>query len=295
MAMKNATSHQFQYLGPKASFNKDNYIHEAWYRGPKASFYPRKCNLTETDAIKKYILSGWLPKKPFINKNIGITSFGSCFANNISGFLKKRKYNVLDTDLKLKTGIIRYYEAMVNTFIILHQLECALENKSTHIEFADLIRKTDVFIITLGLTEVWYNKQTNEPMWKAIQKEEYDPKIHGFKISTFQENYDNLWKIHDIIRKTRPEAHLIFTLSPIPLKATFRPISCITANVASKATLRAALDQIFRDITDKNLHYFPSYEIIKEFFINPYRADNTHVERILLKEIMEIFKKYYCI
>jgi len=272
-----------------------NYVHPSWYRGPEASFNPRRVNLEETDAIKDYVLSGWLPRKPFIDKKVAITSFGSCFANNISHFLKKREYNVLDTDLRLETGVIRCYEGMVNTFIILHQLECAFKNKSTHIEFADLICKTDVFIITLGLTEVWYNLQTNEYMWKAMPKKEYDPAIHSFKISTFQENYDNLCKIHSLIRTTRPEAHLIFTLSPIPLKATFRPISCITANTVSKATLRTALDQILNDINDDKLYYFPSYEIVKEFFINPYRADNTHVERILLKEIMLIFKKYYCI
>ena len=297
MTMKNATSHQSKYLGPPTKpMQKANFIHESWYRGPQASFHPRKYNLKEDEAIKKWVLSGWLPNRPFIDKKVGITSFGSCFANNVSGFLKKRGYNVLDTDLRLQTGVIRFYEGMVNTFLIYEQLKWALEDKSTHLKFLDIIRNTDVFIITLGLTEVWYNKQTNEHMWKAVRKEEYDPKIHSFKISTFQENYNNLWKIHDLIRRTRPDAHIIFTLSPIPLKATFRPISCITANTVSKATLRTALDQILLDRqTDSKLHYFPSYEIVKEFFINPYRDDNTHVERELLKEIMLTFKKHYCI
>ena len=44
------------------------------------------------------------------------------------------------------------------------------------------------------------------------------------------------------MRKHVPHASVVLTLSPVPLAATFRGVSCVTANAASKATLRAAVD-----------------------------------------------------
>jgi hypothetical protein len=88
---------------------------------------------------------------------------------------------------------------------------------------------------------------------------------------------------------------IIFTLSPVPLKATFRPVSCVTANAVSKAILRAALDEVLRDNdTDDNLFYWPSYEIVTTAFGAPWEADNRHVRREHLDMIMGLFEECYC-
>ena len=47
------------------------------------------------------------------------------------------------------------------------------------------------------------------------------------------ENTDNLTAIHDLIRRHRPDARIVITLSPIPLLATFRPIPSMVANSVS--------------------------------------------------------------
>lgn len=290
-------------------------FHASWWRGPEATFIPAKENLRESDAIEKYILAGWLPDRPFIDRDTPITVFGSCFAKHVSRHLNERGYRILGADLKLDAHIIRYGEGFVNTFVILQQLEWALEGKSipddlwvdaddnfveagqaARDDTLDLIRQTEVFIITLGLTEIWYNKITGEPLWRAVSADRYDPAMHGFRVSTFQENYDNLRRIHDLIRSARPNATLVFTLSPVPLMATFRPISCITASSVSKATLRAALDQMIRDCDgDDRLLYFPSYEIVKDFFVDPYRDDNRHPKQEVIDTIMETFERHYCV
>ncbi len=292
-----------------ASFNG------SWWRGPKANFIPARENLQEPDAIDKYVVDGWLPDAPFLTKDLRITAFGSCFAQHISAYLQRRGYYVLGAELNLNSHIIRFGEGFVNTFVILQQLEWALENKpvseglwfdkegqevpvSEAIQKAtlNLIRKTEVFIITIGLTEIWYNKQTGEPLWRAVPKDLYDEDIHGFRTTSFQENHENLNKIYALIRAHRPDAKIVFTLSPVPLMATFRPISCITANSASKAVLRAALDQFIRENeADRSLHYFPSYDIVKEFFANPFRRDNRHPKDHVIETIMETFERHYCV
>ena len=66
---------------------------------------------------------------------------------------------------------------------------------------------------------------------------------------------DLLFQKHEqMIRKNNKNASIIFTLSPVPLKATFRNMSCTVANSVSKAILRVALDEIFNKYTkDKKI------------------------------------------
>ena len=110
-----------------------------------------------------------------------------------------------------------------------------------------------------------------------------------------QENLDNIEAIYNIIRKHKPEATIILTLSPVPLYATFRPVSCITANTVSKAILRAAIDEFYRNhSTDKDLFYWPSYEIIQFHGKDGFKDDNRHINPVAKKGIMERFEKYYC-
>lgn len=76
--------------------------------------------------------------------------------------------------------------------------------------------------------------------------------------------------------------------------ATFRPVSRITASSVSKATLRVAVDQLMRDCgDDANLYYFPSYEIVKEFFVDAYKEDNRHPKDEIVIAITQAFERHY--
>ena len=88
-------------------------------------------------------------------------------------------------------------------------------------------------------------------------------------MSSVGENVANLREIVRLIRKHVPRAAIVFTLSPVPLSAdcllhqvplsadcllhqvplaaTFRGVSCVTANAASKAILRVAVDELMRE------------------------------------------------
>jgi hypothetical protein len=287
-----------------------------WYRGENCNFIPTKANLKETNAIKKYILQGWLPEQPFITKTDYITSFGSCFAKHITNFLKNEGYNLGAEELSKESSyVMTCGEGMVNTFAIRQQFEWAYEGKEFTQNLwhdslgavqeylgtikettAKIFEKTDIFIITLGLSEVWYDKESGNVFWRAIPRSKFDPQRHGFKVTTVQENRDNLERIYDIIRRHRPTASIILTLSPVPLVATFRKHSCITANSVSKAVLRAAVDEFTRSYEyDERLFYFPSYELVNHYFKDPYQEDNRHIRLDMVNKIMNIFSEFYLI
>ena len=303
---------------PPITVRRDGHVarfHGSWYRGPHTNFIPSKAQLRQANAVDQYILHGWLPEAPFIDQRCRITAFGSCFAQHLTKYLHDAGYNVLGKHLNLSSHIIHFGEGMVNTFAIRQQLEWALEDKEfsenlwfgEHKEIAtvdprikaetkQIIGTTEVFVITLGLSEIWYDKKTGEAFWRAIPSHMFEPSRHGFRVSSYEENYANLARIRDLIRAARPGAKIIFTLSPVPLMATFRPISCLTASSVSKAILRVAVDQLMRDCSgDRDLFYFPSYEIVKDFFVDPYEADNRHPTPDVVEFVMKTFERHYCI
>ncbi len=287
--------------------------HSTWYRGEHCNYIPSASNLREDDAVEKYVLHGWAPERPFITRHHTITAFGSCFATHLTRYLQERRYDVCGEFGE--THVVHHGAGMVNTYALRQQLEWAYDEvdigedlwhdkrgvaAERSLEIKQNTRRlfdaTDVFIFTLGLSEVWYNRDTGNVYWRGIPRLEFDPKRHGFRVTTVEENRENLERIYSIIRAKRPGATIILTLSPVPLVATFRPVSCITANVVSKAVLRVAVDELMREHgTDPELYYWPSYEIVKEFCRDPYDDDNRHVKPEIVSRIMDAFAKFYLV
>lgn len=299
------------------------FLHGSWYRGRDANFLPTRKKLRAKNGIRNYVLNGWLPEKPFVTKQTPITAFGSCFAAHVTSYLSKRGYNVLTAreggrqDFSVRSSyIVRFGEGMVNSAVILQQFQWAFEdrkfdeelwfdkNKSL-VEYDDEVRRTtrdifeksELFIITLGLSEVWYNKLSGDVFWRAIPADKFDETKHGFKVLTTQENKENISEIYRMIRKYRgPDVSVLFTLSPIPLAATFRPVSCVTANSVSKASLRVAVDEVVRENEDdQKLHYFPSYEIIQDCYKDPFDEDFRHPKKKVIRKVMRHFARTYCV
>jgi hypothetical protein len=289
-------------------------FHGSWYRGGSTNFIPSKPELSAPGGVERFVLLGWAPPAPVIDKRSAVLAFGSCFAAHISDHLHDRGYHVLGRNLDLDAHIIRFGEGMVNSFAIRQQLEWALAGKempdglwvSEHKDVCpvdpaiqaqtrQIILAADAFIFTLGVSEVWYDKRNGEVLWRAVPSPLFDDSIHGFRVSTTAENYENLSRIRQLIRDIKPTAPIIFTLSPVPLMATFRPISCVTASSVSKAILRVSIDELMRTFSgDSQLLYFPSYEIVKDCVIDPYLDDNRHPKAEVVSFVMETFERHYC-
>ncbi len=289
--------------------------YRTWFRGEHTNFNPKLDQIMAAAGPESYVLHGWLPEKPLIEKSTQITAFGSCFAANISNWLSERNFRVLNrADDARRAYVVTMGEGMVNSFVIRQQFEWAWENRvfeqplwhgyraeeygydeEVRRETKRIFDETEVFILTFGLSEVWYDEHTGNVFWRTIPKDVYDPSRHKFRLSTVDENRENIRAIYDLIRKYRPDAKIIVTLSPVPLIATFRDVSCITANSVSKATLRVAVDEVLREVRqDGHLFYWPSYELVTDVFRSPYRADRRHVRPVVLNYIMRLFETAWC-
>lgn len=289
---------------PPANFIE--HTNDGWHR--PGQFYPKKLG----DDILS-VCDGWLPPKPFITKDHLITAFGSCFAINIEEHLRKNGYRTSTQGYISQTSslLVKCGEGFVNTFSILNQLEWLWEGKSNAIEIwlkydgkvqkwiddsqeagLELLNSTDVFIITLGLAEVAYHKQTGNVLWAGVPESEWKTGEYDYRLTSVSENQSNLVRIVKLIRKYRGNIPIVFTLSPIPLLMTFRPVSCVTANSVSKAILRVAIDAV---MGDQHLFYWPAYEIVTAYTPNPWREHDVRHPRIeVIDDVCRAFMRAYC-
>lgn len=282
-----------------------------FWRGENTTFHPTDEDMASVGALD--IIAKGLPAQPLINNKSNIIAFGSCFADNVSKHLYRNGYRVATRDDPV-AYISRMGDGIVNSYAVAQQFEWAWTGKTPQVElwhgydakalgYDEDIRlatkatldKADVFIITLGLSEVWYDEPTGEIFWRAVPADKFDPERHKFRVVSQYENRENLFRVRALIREHRPDAHLIWTLSPIPLTATFRPVSCMWANAVSKANLRSALDEAVKygELGSK-VHYYPSYEIVRECFRNSYMEDRRHIHRHIIDFIMTLFERHYC-
>jgi hypothetical protein len=287
-----------------------------WFRGRRAQQNPTAARLLDPGAAQRFVLHGWTPAEPQIGRDTRVTAFGSCFATHISDWLARRHYRVLTRPQEGGGGayVVSCGEGMVNSFVIRQQFEWAWENRrfdlplwhgydareygydpDVQAETRRIFDTTDVFVLTFGLSEIWYDTPTGEVFWRTLPRDVYDPARHRFRVSTVEENRDNLRAIYRMIRTHRPEARVVFTLSPIQLIATFRDNSCVTSNAVSKAILRVAIDEVVRESAgDGALFYWPSYELVTDIFRSAMKPDRRHPQQEVLDCIMTLFEHAWC-
>jgi hypothetical protein len=166
-------------------------------------------------------------------------------------------------------------------------------NQASHIAAArDVFLKSEVMIITLGLNECW----EFIPDGSVFSLSPRIADLMGLvrpKVLTVQENVDNIQAFIDIIREHNPTMKLIISVSPIPFVATARAkeLHVIEANAHSKAVLRVAADELVR--ANKDVFYFPSYELVTTCMENPWTEDQRHVSRETVAKVMGMFNALY--
>jgi hypothetical protein len=138
-------------------------------------------------------------------------------------------------------------------------------------------QEADVFVLTLGLTEVWRHNITGRYLCRPPRSGFGGrPDLATFHSSTFLENYQNVRATLDLILTHFPKKQVILTVSPVPLQATYTKADVGTANVESKSILRAVAGQICREYAE-NVSYFPAYEMATILPGPVFQEDKRHV------------------
>lgn len=268
--------------------------------------------------------------EPFITKETPIFTIGSCFALEIKRYLQEKKFNI-SMDDKREGELIWYnsfsildefrrvtgefvqdkddiwtlpkegvwkgrFQDPYRRMIIESSREKLWEAiKSVDEEVREGLTKAEVIIITLGLTEVWFQPNGNA-ICAAPGYLDGGGSDSTFKCTTFKQNENNIIKCIEILKKINPKVKVILTVSPVPLGRTFTDQDHCIANMESKSILRAVAGEVCRKYSD-TVKYFHSYELIT-LNLNPvrtYRGDGRHIRPEKIVEVMEEFERHFIV
>jgi hypothetical protein len=154
----------------------------------------------------------------------------------------------------------------------------------------------DVFVFTLGLTECWRSREDGAvfPLCPGVEGGVFDESRYVFHNQTVGEVISDMDEVIAYLKQVNPFAHVILTVSPVPLMATaVEGEHVLTATTYSKSVLRVAAQSL--STSHSNVHYFPSYEVITGAYNRGrYFADDlrnvteegvAHVMRLFLKHV----------
>ena len=141
--------------------------------------------------------------------------------------------------------------------------DAALERRGRVSEYFARIAHADVAIVTLGLVEAWFDRSADvylnaPPNPWATRRE---PDRFALHVTSYATNVEHLRQIVTLLRAhARPGLRTIVSVSPVPMSETFTGEDVVAANAYSKATLRAAAEDVANEADD--VQYFPSYDAL---------------------------------
>jgi len=240
-----------------------------------------------------------------------LLSLGSCFAENIAGYLMPLKYDVASNPcgvlynpasilavLQCANGLDDFSEKLLvqNNGLwhsLLHSSHfSAPEKQSCHKNALDALRRTEAYshkarhaIITYGTAWVYEHRELKRIVANCHKL----PAEHFIRRRLTVEEVAAITEdIIGVLRRENPELHIIFTLSPVRhLKDGFH------GNQLSKATLLLGLDKALAG--KNNTDYFPAYEMLLDD-LRDYRffaEDLTHPAPAAIAYVREKFKQSY--
>lgn len=259
-----------------------------------------------------------------LGENPALFTSGSCFAREIEHALHAQNKNVLSwsPDSGLNPASFNRYNifSVINDFRLAKDggydedlmwetpigwvdysgndvtptREALTTARNASIRIHKRIAEADVFIVTLGLVETWYDLKTNTYL-NFTPSEVLAGNLSRFecRITDYSENLEAAKYLVDYLRAHfNPNLKVIVTVSPVPLNVSFSGQDIAQANTLSKATLRAVAQKLADE--DENIDYFPSYEMVT--LSNPDHAwlpDYRHVRREMVSRIMQAFIHHY--
>lgn len=153
--------------------------------------------------------------------------------------------------------------------------------------------QADWIILTLGLTEAWHARSDGAvfPLAPGVAGGAYNPALHAFINFSARETADDLATLVRHIGRVNPRAHLMLTVSPVPIAATFENRHVLVSSTLTKAALRVAADEVERQFD--NVVYFPAYEIATSPAAGShyFEDDLRHLSELGVAHVMRAFQR----
>ena len=194
-----------------------------------------------------------------------------------------------------------FWESSDNTFIDPFRPGLKYRSKSLE-EFEEITKnhlnntlkvfqQSDLFIFTLGLTELWCHKKDGAayPSCPGTIAGEFNDEIYEFYNLSVEDIIEDLSTIKALLMQINPNLKIALSVSPVPLFATATNKHISIANNISKSTLILAVNNFIKN--NSEIIYIPAFEAV--LFCGEksqnFEKDGRTVKREVISEIMESF------
>lgn len=265
------------------------------------------------------------PFQPYIRHGSSVFTMGSCFAWTLQSHFRRRGFDALTVSTSehepdliwYNTYTMRYEFERVTGEFVQDPADCwhpkpgfqdpyrRLVFAPTHEELLqkiaslnarvrDWILRADLFFLTLGLTEVFFQANGRAvcaaPGYCLGGGEETQ-----LRCTSYEENLQNVERIVEIIGQVNPSAKVILAVSPVPMLSTWTALDHLLADTESKSILRAVAGAVARRYPER-CEYFHCHEMSKCFpRERVYAADGRHVSEAFAAEVMDEFMRLFVV
>ena len=151
------------------------------------------------------------------------------------------------------------------------------------------LKRSEVFIITLGSTEAWQFIHSGDFLSEAPHPE-IDPCLLKRKNFTGEESLAELERFYSVFKRFNPKVKIITTVSPIPLYKTYSKSNhVVPATMYAKSKLLVAANRLAENHPD-DVFYFPSFETVLFGSQDPWLADKRHISLNAVQRVMTLFQ-----
>lgn len=168
------------------------------------------------------------------------------------------------------------------------------ENRQYHVsKVKELFESLDLFIFTLGLTEMWVHKESGTvyPTAPGTLVGDFDEQLYEFQNAKFSDIIKDFNQFQRVLKKIRcgKPFKCLLTVSPVPLTATASGKHILVSTIYSKSTLRSVAGQL--SANQAHIDYFPSFEIVT----NPKQGPKSFQEnlRSVREDIVENVMQHF--
>lgn len=258
--------------------------------------------------IKNHIAINLKNHEKFINQNTRFFTMGSCFARSISLSLSQRGFhsNHLEISEYVNTtfankAFVDWMKAPEITNQVNSRFKELIPTGWSEKNTLQLIKSSNVFIITLGVAPAFFDRETGEfqlPRPTTLNSRVLAEK-YIFRTTTVEENVDNVMYLIDFVRSISPEIKIVITVSPVPILASFEFESCVQADCLSKSVMRLVAHEVVNNRGLQNIIYWPSFEVFRWGGSNAssfYSADDGaawHVSEAKVSSTVEAFLEIF--
>ncbi len=286
---------------------------EAAPRPPKVAVWPGRQKAFEDprQLIERYLLRAAAPVE-IVRPDSAFMTLGSCFAQNLARRLQAKGHEVHWEDIGEEvnsTYANRYLLDWIENGVS-DQPTAAIEaayGSEMRQRLRAKVEASNVFVMTLGVAPCFFRRDTGEFAFivsNTAGAREHLHARHLMRTTDVSENVENIGRVISSIRRLAPEnPKIVLTVSPVPLGGTTEFDSAIIADCISKSTLRLACHQVCSQLVDRDVVYWPSFEIVR--WLGPhfsgdnppvYGADdgNTrHVSTWIIEMIIDLFLEHH--